>query len=273
MDQNIKTQVKEVLNHTDHRQYALPEKQWLLYQEWHNVLLLHWSVDPDLIRGLIPEPLQLDLINETAYISIIGFTVKNFQTALTPLPFVSSFDEVNVRTYVTYNGIKGIYFFSLHADKFSAVWGAKLLYQLPYLKATINLSDSILYAKNEYSQKLNICLNHSTFSPIQKDILDVWLTERHAFYQSVGGNLYRCDIHHKEWPLHKMVIYSGQIRAQLGEKNEEIIIDGHPNKVHYAPQLKVLFWNRIKVPNRHHSNIIFTIGKKYHLQNKLNKPL
>ena len=28
MDQNIKTQVKEVLNHTDHRQYALPEKQW-----------------------------------------------------------------------------------------------------------------------------------------------------------------------------------------------------------------------------------------------------
>jgi len=250
MDRNVKTEVKNILKQTEHRQYPLPKKPWLLYQEWHNVLLLHWSVDPDLLQNLIPKPLKLDVINDTAYISVIGFNIKNFRTAMIPLPFLSSFGEINVRTYVTYKGVKGIYFFSLHADKLSAVLGARLFYQLPYRKAVIRQSNNILCAKNDNAPKLNIHLNYSAFSDnVQKSTHDIWLTERHAFYQSVAGDLYRCDIHHREWPLQKVAIYSGQIIVQIGEKNQEIVIDGHPNVSHYTQELKVLFWNRIKVFN------------------------
>ena len=66
---------------------------------------------------MIPNSLLLDTVNDTAYISVIGFSFKNFRTEKTPIPFISSFNEINLRTYVTHNGIRGVYFFSLYADK------------------------------------------------------------------------------------------------------------------------------------------------------------
>jgi len=101
----------EILTHVSNRYYPLPPKPWLLYQEWHQVLLLHWKIDPKLLLRLIPEHLQLDTFDGSAYISIIAFNVENFRSSAGKLPFISSFQEINVRTYVTCNGIKGIYFF------------------------------------------------------------------------------------------------------------------------------------------------------------------
>ncbi len=244
---DIATIAKIILNQTENRQYPLPRKPWVLYQEWHEVLLFHWPVDPELVKELLPDYLELDTIKGKAYLSIVGFTVKNFRTALVPLPFISSFGEINIRTYVTHQGIKGIYFFSLHTEKLLAVWGAQLLYQLPYRKAEIIQEKGFLYGHNHSPPFLNVCVNY-TPEPgrIEKNTLDKWLTERHAFYQEVTGNLYRCDIHHKEWPLQRVILYSGQIKAGAGQ-NEELMLNGHPVVAHYASCLRVLFWSRIKI--------------------------
>ena len=107
------THATDILKDTAHRYYPLPKKHWLLYQEWHQVLLLHWSVEAELLNKLIPEGLKLDLFNGRAYLSIVGFNVENFRSFFMKIPFIGHFKEINLRTYVTCNGIKGVYFFAV----------------------------------------------------------------------------------------------------------------------------------------------------------------
>jgi len=53
-----------------------------------------------------------------------------------PLPGLSRFPELNVRTYVTFAGKPGVYFFSLDAAT-GRVWAARKFYHLPYFYATM----------------------------------------------------------------------------------------------------------------------------------------
>src|ERR1700739_3103576 len=67
---------------------------------------------------------------------------------LPPIAGASRFPELNVRTYVTYGGKPGVYFFSLDAGSHLAVWGARALYHLPYFYAgmdTDNVAGEIEY--------------------------------------------------------------------------------------------------------------------------------
>ncbi len=245
---SVRNEADKVLSYTANRQYPLPQKSWVLYQEWHNVLLFHWKVAAHIIRRHVPDELELDLVDGSAFISIVAFKVKNFTTSLGPVPFTRSFDEVNVRTYVSVNGIRGVYFFSLHTDHLLAAIGAKTAYQLPYSKAEIRHSENIIYCR-DLTEKvaLSILLNAASCSPdCQKTHLDVWLTERHAFYQVFGKDIYRCDIHHKNWPLEELFVYSGYFQLQLGA-DKSIQINSRPLLAHCAPQLKVLLWNRIQI--------------------------
>ena len=54
------------------------------------------------------------------------------RAAFLPCPVSHVFPELNVRTYVTYQGKPGVYFFSLDASNLLAVWAARAVYHLPY---------------------------------------------------------------------------------------------------------------------------------------------
>src|SRR5436309_14409004 len=56
-----------------------------------------------------------------------------------PLPRVSSFLQLNVRTYVTAGGKPGIWFFSLDASSRIAVEVARRTYKLPFFRARITV--------------------------------------------------------------------------------------------------------------------------------------
>ena len=57
---------------------------------------------------------------------------------LPPVPGLSTFLEVNARTYVTYEGKPGIWFFTLDAESRFAVEAARLVYRLPYHHARMS---------------------------------------------------------------------------------------------------------------------------------------
>src|SRR5690606_355012 len=56
------------------------------------------------------------------------------------LPWLSESHELNVRTYVSHGDRAGIWFFSLDAAHILAVWGARLVYHLPYFHARMSLT-------------------------------------------------------------------------------------------------------------------------------------
>lgn len=125
-----------MIKNTSHRPFPLPEGPWMMTQTWNHVLFAHWAVDPEAIRGQIPAALELETFNGKAWIGILPFLLTNMRPRfLPPFPFISRFPELNVRTYVAYKGVPGIYFFSLDAASRLAVAGARSMFHLPYFYA------------------------------------------------------------------------------------------------------------------------------------------
>lgn len=146
------TNVNDILAYTANRQYPLPEKKWKYYQEWHNTLFFHWKVPKNLIENYIPDGLELDLHNDIAWISLVAFEVKNMTLRnVPPLPYISNFHEINIRTYVIKDGIPGIYLFSIETDKFIEVLLTRIFIGLPYKKSKINRTTNRLRAQDKAS--------------------------------------------------------------------------------------------------------------------------
>ena len=129
-----------ILFATAHRPWPAPMAPWIMTQRWNDLLFLHYPVAPEALRPLVPDVLTLDTYKQRAWVTITPFWINHLRPPGVPsLPWVSHFSEINVRTYVTYDGKPGIYFFSLDASNLSAVWGARVFYRLPYWQASIKV--------------------------------------------------------------------------------------------------------------------------------------
>ena len=119
-------------------------------QTWHELLFAHWPIAPDALRPLVPSILPLDTYEGQCWVGIVPFHMSNVRPRwVPPLPKLSRFVELNVRTYVTLHGISGVYFFSLDASNPIAVALARTFFHLPYFNAlmsTERLDDTIHYS-------------------------------------------------------------------------------------------------------------------------------
>src|SRR5947208_7579082 len=122
-----------------------PKGQPLMHQTWGNLLFMHWRIDERELRPLIPQGIEIDTFDGTAWIGIILFTVwdiRAFPPYVPAVPGLSSFHELNVRTYVHCDRVPGVWFFSLDCNSAAAVIGARTFFHLPYYNAEIDLEQS-----------------------------------------------------------------------------------------------------------------------------------
>src|SRR5438128_1258865 len=113
---------KEILAQTEHRPWPLPDAPWVMRQTWYDLLFAHWPIAADVMRAHIPPQLELDTFDGQAWVGVVPFGMSNVYPRLTmPVPGLSYFLELNVRTYVTVGGKPGVYFFSLDASNRMAV--------------------------------------------------------------------------------------------------------------------------------------------------------
>src|SRR3954465_10408859 len=118
-----------------------PEGSRVMEQNWENMLFLHWPFEQSVLRPLIPHSLDIDTFEDKAWVGITPFKLTGLRfLSLPPIPFLDSFNEINVRTYVLHNGVPGIYFFSLDASKILPALGARLFFNLPYFDADIDFN-------------------------------------------------------------------------------------------------------------------------------------
>jgi len=238
-----------ILSVVDHRTSPLPKGPWVMTQIWHELLFAHWPISPELLRPLLPPVLTLDTYEHQAWVGIVPFRmIYVCPRGLPPVPGLSAFPELNVRTYVTVRSIPGVYFFSLDAANSIAVTLARTLFHLPYFKATMQcqrVDDTIHY----YSHRTH----HSTLSadfvapyrPIgpvtysRPDTLVHWFTERYCLYTVANKQVYRGDIHHLPWPLQAAEL--DITRNTMAHSHNIPLPDTHP-LLHYANRQEVLAW-------------------------------
>jgi uncharacterized protein YqjF (DUF2071 family) len=201
----------ESLRQTDHRPWPLPDRPWLMGQTWEDLLFAHWRVPADELRRLLPRALELDTFADEAWLGITPFRLTGLRARGTvPLPRVSTFLELNVRTYVTVEGKGGIWFFSLDATSALAVAGARRAYHLPYFptRGSFTQHDGALdfsSSRSEGDRPRVFAARYGPAGPVapaEPGTLAYFLTERYCLYAASGrGELWRADIHHAPWPL------------------------------------------------------------------------
>jgi uncharacterized protein YqjF (DUF2071 family) len=226
-----------------------PKGQPLMHQVWGKLLFMHWRIEERELRPLIPQGLEIDTFDGTAWIGIIPFTMWDIR-ALPPffpaVPGLSAFHELNVRTYVHYDGVPGVWFFSLDCNSASAVMGARTFYHLPYYNAEIDLEQSgnIIDYAVERTDKPPASFTGSwnigeTVPFSHPDSLEFFLTERYCLYSERDGGLYRARIFHQPWPLQKATMNSwdSTMIESLGLKSRE----SEP-VLNYTESLEVDIW-------------------------------
>ena len=243
---------QKILTKQEHRPYPLPDLPWVSTQRWEDVLFLHWPVSPDVLTPHIPQNLQLDLYEGTAWIGIVFFQVKGMRLRSMPaLPWLSSYLQLNVRTYVTCNGLPGVYFFSLNVDSKFACLMAKTVYSLPFRRANMKMDKQGDYInmvsvrkKGQFPEELS-CSYTPVSSVFQAQIntFDHWLLERYCLWNIKNNHLYRTDIHHTKWNFQKVEVMI-RSNSMVGFEHR-ICFQDHP-VVHYAAMKQALFWLPVK---------------------------
>jgi uncharacterized protein YqjF (DUF2071 family) len=185
-----------VVTETTHRPWPLPSEPWTMAQTWGDLLFAHWPVPGRAVRPLVPEPLTLDTFDGTAWLGITPFEVSGLRLRGTaPLPRLSRFPELNVRTYASFGGKPGIWFFSLDAGSAAAVAGARRTYRLPSYHADMTIAcqderihyNSVRTARDGPPAELDVHYAPAgTARPPAAGTLEHWLAERYCLYTSTS---------------------------------------------------------------------------------------
>ena len=186
-----------------------PSRRPVMYQSWDDLIFLHWVCDPQEVQSRLPKGLFVDTFESQAHISIVGVKMNNVRPFNLPaLPWLSFFNELNVRVYVVdQQGTPGVYFFSLDCDCWPAVTIARKFFSLNYVSAKMNFkTDNNKYeltAKRKESTQIAL-YKWQTGNHVQKAIpgtLAFHLTERYNFFTEKNGQFLRGQVYHEPYEL------------------------------------------------------------------------
>jgi uncharacterized protein YqjF (DUF2071 family) len=221
-------------------------------QNWEVLLFAHWQVDPAELRAQLPSGLALDTYEGEAWVGIVPFRMSGVRPRFVPpLPGLSAFPELNVRTYVTDGSKAGVWFFSLDATNRVAVWGARRFFSLPYFHARMEVTgqaDKVVYDSRRTDARGRLAEFHAKYGPTgqvsaPRGSLAHWLTARYCLYASHRGSLYRTEIDHPPWPLQAA---EADIELNTMAAAFDIRLLGKP-LLHYSEELRVRVWPPVRV--------------------------
>jgi uncharacterized protein YqjF (DUF2071 family) len=205
-------------------------------QTWQNLLFAHWRVPHDVLRPLVPERLELEEHDGSAWLGLTPFRVTGLRLrGVPPLPLLSSFHELNCRTYVRAGGKPGIWFFSLDASSRAAVAAARRTYRLPYRHARIEASRDRFAAETQDGGSFRArYAGVGAPGRAEPGTLEYFLAERYCLY--AGDGEMRAEIHHEPWPLQ-------QAEADVEQRGvAPVELEGDP-LCHYARRQDVVVWS------------------------------
>lgn len=219
-------------------------------QRWRDLLFLHWEVDPQQLRPLVPAQLELDLFEGRAFVGVVPFLMRSIRPSWWPGP-AFDFYETNLRTYVQRGGDEpGVYFFSLEASSWLAVQAARKGWGLPYHHARMSGADNegrvapgdeLAYQSSRRDGRADFrvrCRVGEALPAPQLGGLEHFLLERYYLYNVRGGTLQRGTVHHVPYPAHDAVVLDVR-DGLLAAAGLSGIGARAPDIAHYSPGVDV----------------------------------
>lgn len=202
-----------------------PRGRAVLYQNWEELLFLHWAVAADEVASALPPGLRVDTHGGRAWLGIVPFFMNGVRPpGCPPVPGWSRFLEINLRTYVfDQHGRPGVCFFSLDASHRIPIWLARTFFHLNYCFARISggrqegrvdyevrrKRDRIPGSRQNFAWERN---GHEFNA--EPGSLEFFLTERYRLFafDEKRKRLLTGKVHHQPYPLQTAALHDYSTR-------------------------------------------------------------
>ena len=187
-----------------------PTLPWprILRQNWLNVSLLHWAVEPASIAHLYPPDTEPDTFEGSSFVGVVPFQMADTGFARGPA-FFGTFLETNVRVYsVDRTGRRGVVFVSLDTNRLDMVAAGRWIFGVPYRWARMSYrgrGDSRAYTSTFRRRGVNA----SSFVEVKigdrltSGPLEDYLTARWGLHVVRGGSTWYLPNEHPVWALRR----------------------------------------------------------------------
>ena len=233
-----------------HPHYPRPLGRLVMQQRWSDLLFLHWGVTPDSVQRTLPPGLIVDVFQERAWVGIVPFFMEAVRpVGLPALPWISTFLEVNVRTYVRdAAGRAGVWFYSLDCNRWPAVQIARRGFHLPYqyagMQAHREPDGSIAYQcqrrpRSTYPVASYRYQGTGPVFPAIAGTLEFFLAERYRLFSWNTGRrqLHTGEVWHHPYPLQRAEVPEWSSAPAVW--NGDFVLEGPPVVQHYAKGVDV----------------------------------
>ncbi|HEV2274187.1 MAG TPA: DUF2071 domain-containing protein [Acidobacteriaceae bacterium] len=225
-------------------------------QRWRDLLFAHWPIPSQQLAPLLPNGLELDTFDQSAWIGVVPFWMDRVKLRGIPrIPGTSRFPELNLRTYVRERNTNraGVYFFCLEAANPLAVAMARMAFHLPYHWARMSVRTRGERKFTYQSERLFSAApvrfrahyrglgQMRMLEQSRPGTIEYFLTERYCLFTSgARGELLRGDIHHEPWPLEaaEAEIELNDLPGAYG-----IHLPDTPPLLYYSRELAVYIWS------------------------------
>ena len=232
-----------------------------LSARWENLIMANYSVNPELLKPYLPNGVELDFHNDKTYVSLVGFMFKQTSLFNIPIPFLGTFEEINLRFYVKRvqgDSIKrGVVFINETVPYKSVAWLAKKLYKEHYIaiptKSKIEITEK--FKSVNYQWKINNEWNQISVNtgkekkPMVQGSIEEFIFEHYYGYTKINNVLSQeYKVNHPSWLINDIMNYSincdfksmyGNDFAYLNNHQPDsvIIAEGSPVTVNWKRNL------------------------------------
>jgi uncharacterized protein len=228
-----------------------------LSARWENLIMANYAVNPDVLKPYLPKGVELDLFENNAYVSLVGFMFKKTSLFNIPIPLLGTFEEINLRFYVKRvegdNVKRGVVFINETVPYKIVAWLANKLYKEHYIAIPTknNISTTDFYKIIKYEWKINNKWNHIAVNtakesePMLQGSVEEFIFEHYYGYTKINNQLSQeYKVNHPRWEINKVkdcsidcdftAMYGNDFSFLNNKKpNSVIVAEGSPVTVNW----------------------------------------
>jgi uncharacterized protein len=179
----------------------------MLFQEWEDVVFVHWPCEPDALSPHVPDGLGLETFNGAAWLSLISFRIPRMHPmGLPPLPGLGSGTETHIRTYVeAADGRRGVWLLSVDFEPALGAAIARGVFWLPYWWSPHGVEKvggrTRYLARRRWPADARVEVSVEPGGASRTTRRDHFLTARWFLFLRYGPLLLASPVEHPRWPL------------------------------------------------------------------------
>jgi uncharacterized protein YqjF (DUF2071 family) len=191
-----------------------------LEAKWENLIMANYAVDPEVLKPFLPKGVELDSFDGKFYVSLVGFMFNKTKIFKIPIPYLGSFEEINLRFYVVRKEEgrikRGVVFINETVPYAPVAWMANYLYKEHYTavrtKHKWQFTESVKkinYSWEKGEKWNNILVNaHNQGNEMKAGTVEAFIFEHYYGYTRVNEHKtleYR--INHPSWKVNQVIDY------------------------------------------------------------------